>query len=309
MPCLRTVSGVARKRRKLTHTPNTRQCYLCERVLPVAEFTKRSNGTYFSACKDCNKNVFAPRRRARERAAEGTFTTAEWHELLDRHPTCPGCGRDWESIKPPPGRTHSVTRDHITPLARGGRNDIGNIQPLCYSCNSRKGAKLPDPRIEWHLRSQRPEDAEALAQLLVDVDAAWGEVPFRVAVRAGGIEAAREVIARPFIESVVAECAGQVVGYAVLRDNGDGTLMAANGLVAPKLQGHGIGTALVAELCRRSGGRHVHGEVLFDSVASRTMLLKLGFKDVTAIRGKLSGREGRLMCWAPEGSENCPPEL
>jgi RimJ/RimL family protein N-acetyltransferase len=164
-----------------------------------------------------------------------------------------------------------------------------------------------DTDTSWHLRPQRPDDVEALAQLLVDVDAAWGDVPFRVAVREGGLDAARAVITRPHTHSVVAECDGQIVGYTVLRENADGTLMAANGLVAPAFQGHGIGSAMTKELCSRAGDRHVHAEVLFDSVASRKMVLKLGFTDVAVIHGKLSGREGRLMCLAPHGQASCQP--
>lgn len=34
-----------------------------------------------------------------------------------------------------------LTIDHIKPLARGGTNDIGNLQTLCRPCNSAKGAK------------------------------------------------------------------------------------------------------------------------------------------------------------------------
>ncbi len=71
------------KREKLTHTDTHRTCYLCRRILPVDQFTRRSNGTYFSACKDCNRHVFAQRRRARLKGAEGSYSRAEWEGLPD----------------------------------------------------------------------------------------------------------------------------------------------------------------------------------------------------------------------------------
>ena len=33
--------------------------------------------------------------------------------------------------------------EHMTPLARGGANHIGNIAPACLSCNLRKGTMPP----------------------------------------------------------------------------------------------------------------------------------------------------------------------
>lgn len=37
-------------------------------------------------------------------------------------------------------------KDHVVPVLFGGSNDISNIQPLCRSCNSSKGASTVDYR-------------------------------------------------------------------------------------------------------------------------------------------------------------------
>ena len=37
--------------------------------------------------------------------------------------------------------TENITIDHIVPVVRGGKNLMSNLQLLCRSCNSRKGAK------------------------------------------------------------------------------------------------------------------------------------------------------------------------
>jgi 5-methylcytosine-specific restriction endonuclease McrA len=44
------------------------------------------------------------------------------------------------------GSKDNISADHITPLSRGGRHSIGNLQPLCKPCNSSKKDRL---MIEW----------------------------------------------------------------------------------------------------------------------------------------------------------------
>ena len=128
-------------RAKLKHTDTHRTCYLCKKFLPVIHFTQRSTGTYFSACKECNKHVFSQRRRARMRDAEGEYSLKEWNELVQKHDVCPMCNRPWEDIPILKGKKTVITADHIVPISKGGSNYISNIQPLCYSCNSKKGDK------------------------------------------------------------------------------------------------------------------------------------------------------------------------
>ena len=158
------------------------------------------------------------------------------------------------------------------------------------------------------LRAERSADVEPLAAMLVVVDAAWGEVPFRVAVREGGLAAARDVIKRPKLDSVVAEFDGEVVGYGALRREPAATML-VNMLVRPDQQGKGIGRLIAAELCSRvaSRGEHVHLDVLLDSHAAHQLYQSLGFVEFGVSVGKVSAREGRLMCLAPVGSTSCAP--
>ena len=79
------------------------------------------------------------RRRARERSACGDYSAREWLELKALYNNaCLCCGRT--------ELEENLSADHVIPLCKGGSNDIGNIQPLCKSCNSVKNTKTTDYR-------------------------------------------------------------------------------------------------------------------------------------------------------------------
>ena len=40
------------------------------------------------------------------------------------------------------GKAVLMTKDHIHPKSKGGRDTLDNYQTMCYPCNSRKGAKV-----------------------------------------------------------------------------------------------------------------------------------------------------------------------
>ncbi len=62
------------------------------------------------------------------------FTLQEWKKLKKKfNYTCKMCGKREPEIK--------LTKDHIIALNNKGNNTIQNIQPLCQSCNSKKGHK------------------------------------------------------------------------------------------------------------------------------------------------------------------------
>ena len=79
------------------------------------------------------------KRRASRHASAGRFTAEEFRALCEGYGNrCLACG-DTEA---------SLEADHVVPLTRGGSDDIGNIQPLCGSCNRKKFVSIIDFRLE-----------------------------------------------------------------------------------------------------------------------------------------------------------------
>ena len=79
------------------------------------------------------------KRKARKAGNGGSFTGEEWADLkayFDYQCLC--CRIAEPEI--------NLTVDHVIPIVHGGTSDIGNIQPLCRSCNSSKGTQTIDYR-------------------------------------------------------------------------------------------------------------------------------------------------------------------
>lgn len=79
-------------------------------------------------------NYYFKKRYALKIKAEGSHTKKEFEEMKKYYGNkCLCCGVK-ESEK-------KLTQDHIVSLSNGGSDYIENIQPLCLSCNIRKGNK------------------------------------------------------------------------------------------------------------------------------------------------------------------------
>jgi 5-methylcytosine-specific restriction endonuclease McrA len=97
----------------------------------------KKNPAYLSEWREKNRHLHNGKENKRRVAKKnnGIFSIAG-KELKNLYASkCAACDSN-----------ENIQLDHIIPISRSGRHSIGNLQPLCRSCNLSKGNKL---MIEW----------------------------------------------------------------------------------------------------------------------------------------------------------------
>ena len=107
--------------------------------------------------------VFVPRKFRRQVTNTFLFARDDYK--------CQYCGRRADQF----GFRECLTRDHLIPLSRGGKNTWTNVVTACSACNTRKGNRLPkqcgmfplnkpvEPHyvhLSWAVRRLTPEQAK-----------------------------------------------------------------------------------------------------------------------------------------------------
>jgi 5-methylcytosine-specific restriction endonuclease McrA len=103
-----------------------------------------SNQDYFKEYRQEHAERYLEHRKNRMgliRANGGDLTIDQWHEIRNKYGNkCLCCGT-----------TEKISLDHIIPVTKSGKHTAENVQPLCVSCNSRKGVKIIDYRPKEEL--------------------------------------------------------------------------------------------------------------------------------------------------------------
>lgn len=139
-----------------------------------AQTQRRYQSTHLEVGRRC-ENL----RRARKSGAGGSYTLEEWEQIKASYGgLCAACRK-----------SPHLHADHIVPICLGGPSWAWNLQPLCKSCNSRKGRK---PELYLLSPDQKPlkysvplptTSAPGMADWILEIRAAL--MSLRSSTRAG----------------------------------------------------------------------------------------------------------------------------
>lgn len=105
-----------------------------DRVRKTPQRYLENKRRYGQANKQRRNAWVANRQRKMKTICE--ITDAEWAEVLATYGgVCLSCCTDKD-----------ITKDHVIPISKGGRDHVSNVQPLCRFCNSSKGTEIVDYR-------------------------------------------------------------------------------------------------------------------------------------------------------------------
>ena len=119
-------------------------CFQMEQNISIARRLKLFDFYFLSEAKDyvkkCKNGYYERlnklRNEPRKKACRYTGNINIKKSVFSIHgEKCLSCGNE-----------NDITLDHVIPIDKGGANDVSNLQPLCRSCNSRKGIKTTDYR-------------------------------------------------------------------------------------------------------------------------------------------------------------------
>jgi hypothetical protein len=155
-PCLECSNKAQRERNKLPGVKAMKSRLNREWRLDNADYNRKRKSDWTKENREsARKTVNSWRERNREHVrimndryrslklgAQGNHSEQEWLSMVEYYEhKCLWCN-EYAKV---------LTRDHVVPLSKGGKNCIHNIQPLCRSHNSEKHAKELDFRYGKYL--------------------------------------------------------------------------------------------------------------------------------------------------------------
>lgn len=107
----------------------------------LKRFLARGGRAYFPKGRESAPQWATPPQIKRRERRELQRHYREWYSQLvaDSGERCVNCGAG-----------DNLVLDHVTPIARGGRSELGNLQILCAECNRLKGKLMIDCRAFTH---------------------------------------------------------------------------------------------------------------------------------------------------------------